>query len=296
MTKQRGTINLVRLFQSEAMELLSAVERGQILHATKNIRESGSQLETSFRSFLRSKLPDVYRVLTGYLFDVDSLCTPQIDTIIIGGDECHELMTSADGASYVPFVGALALFEVKNTTYDVDVSLNQMSAILNTIEKMRAPVLQQAVTSAQLPDPISVVFFGNSSGSKLREIQAWYSAHKRADAPTYTVLLDRGVIIAFQNFAETFFEYDEPQPLGLEDHKNRGEACLCAPRVRDEFVRGRALLWLYLAIADHLSKTSAKQGHILAFTHQALSTYALDKIAPLANVADWDAYDKLLQS
>jgi hypothetical protein len=56
MPKQRGSIDLVKLFQADAIELMSAVARGQVLHGTKNIRESGSPLEVSFRRFLRARL------------------------------------------------------------------------------------------------------------------------------------------------------------------------------------------------------------------------------------------------
>jgi hypothetical protein len=185
---------------------------------------------------------------------------------------------------------------VKNTTYNIESSLNQMSVILEKINSMRTPVLLQSAATANLPEPLAVVFFGDSSDCKLSDIQGWYAKHKSSEAPAYTVLLDRGVIIAFENFGEKMFEYDEPTPLGLKDHRNRGDAYLCTPQIRDDSFQGRALLWLYLAIADHLSTASAQRGHIRAFTETAASTYALGKLVPLSSVPDWDAYDKAVKA
>lgn len=296
MAKQPGSLDLARLFQAEAVELLSAVRRGQILHATKNIRDSGSPLETGFRLFLQAKLPHVYRVLTGYLFGVNSECTPQIDVLITSSDESHEVMTSTEGASYLPFVGALALFEVKNTTYSVASSLDQMSAILNMIDSMRAPVLLQPGVQASLPEPLSIVFFGDSSDGKLADVQRWYAESARKNAPAYTVFLDRGVIITFDNFGNKAFEFEEPQPIRLKDHLNRGDVYVCAPRIRDDCVQGRTLLWMYLALADHLSAVNFQRGRIRAFTETAASTYALEKVGMLSTFPDWLTVENALKA
>jgi hypothetical protein len=289
VTKKPGEIDLVRLFEADAIELLSAVERGKILHSTKNIRESGAPLEVAFREFLRSKMPSVYRVLTGYLFDVDSKCTPQIDAMIISGEECHELMTSAEGASYVPFVGAHSVFEVKNTTYDVEASLDQISAVLKSMASMRSQIRRQSRTSAEVTQPLSVAFFAESSSSKLSDFQAWYAAHPPSDAPTYTFLLDKAVIIASCSNLVEMIADGGLAPVGFTDHTSMGNPYLCTPRIRTDCRRGRALLWLYLSIAHHLSRSTGDRGHIRVFTENAERTYALDRLAPLADVGDWNA-------
>lgn len=44
-----GYLNLVGLFQAEAASLLHAVQRGGLIHKTRNIKDSGALLETRFR-------------------------------------------------------------------------------------------------------------------------------------------------------------------------------------------------------------------------------------------------------
>lgn len=291
-SKKRGEIDLVRLFEAEAIELLSAAERGKVLHGTKNIRESGGPLEASFRALLQKKLPSVYRILSGYLFDASSECTPQIDAFVAHGDECHELMTSSEGTSYVPFAGALSVIEVKNTTYDVASSLSQLSTTLDSIALMRKNAARDS--GVRLPKLLSVAFFADSSNCSLSNFQRWYMAHGPHNSPTYTILLDKALIIAFAPKMMDSFEYDDGLDfVRFREHENPGKVYLCRPRERSN-ARGRSLLWLYLAIADHLSKSNASQlnGYISAFTAAAERTYALDRCAPLDNIRDWRAYDE----
>src|SRR5258708_6367152 len=118
-TKKPGHIDLVRLFEAEARDLAASVERGRLLHGTKNIKDSGAPLEARLRNLLASKMPAQFRVVQGYLFDVDSNCTPQIDAMIVDARDCHELMVSGEGAVYLPFTSALVAFEIKNATGNI---------------------------------------------------------------------------------------------------------------------------------------------------------------------------------
>ncbi|MGO8973733.1 MAG: DUF6602 domain-containing protein [Steroidobacteraceae bacterium] len=282
--KKPGKIDLVRLFESAAIELLAAVRRGQILHGTKNIRESGSPLESSFRQLLGTKLPNVYRVLAGYLVGINSECTPQIDAVVVSSVECHELMTSAEGASYTLFVGALAVCEVKNTTYNVAASLKQMSNILTSIASiasMRRAVRQYSNSGNELDEPLSIVLFGDSAECDLAAFAAWYASDEKRKLPTYTLLLDRGVIIASKSPLFTF-DGDE---LGFAESKGPGELGLCVPVIQDEMVRGRALLWIYLAIADHLSGIGGRHGNFQVFTRSAERAYPVKWTGTLSSAS-----------
>jgi hypothetical protein len=283
--KKPGKIDLVRLFESAAIELLAAVRRGQILHGTKNIRESGSPLESSFRQFLGTKLPNVYRVLTGYLVGINSACTPQIDAVVVSSVECHELMTSAEGASYTPFAGALAVCEVKNTTYNVAASLKQMSNILTSIASMRRTVRQYSNSGGELDEPLSIVLFADSAECDLTAFAALYASDKKKKLPTYTLLLDRGAIIASKS---PLIAYDD-EALGFSESKGPGELGLCVPVIQDEMVRGRALLWIYLTIADHLSGIGGRHGNFQVFTRSAERAYPVKWTGSLSSALsnDW---------
>jgi hypothetical protein len=282
-SKEHGKIDLVSLFESEAIELLSAVRRGQVLHGTKNIRESGSTLESSFRRFLASKLPSVYRVLTGYLVGINSECTPQIDAVVVNSGECHELMTSAEGASYTPFVGALAVCEVKNTTYNIEASLDQMSDLLMSIAPMRRSVRQYSNTGTDLDEPLSLVLFAESADCDLKGFARWYASENKKH-PSYTILLDRGVIIAGRS---ALVAYDGEE-IGFSEFQTSGPPGLCIPSAQDEMVRGRVLLWMYLAMANHLSRAGGRHGHFQVFTRSAERMYPVRWAVALSSAASHD--------
>ena len=286
MEKELGRINLVRLFEADAIELLSATERGKILHSTNNIRESGAPLEMSFRERLQSRLPSAYRVLTGYLFDMDSSCTPQVDAMVIDADQCHEFMTSPEGGSYIPFVGALAIVEIKNSLYDVEKCLDQISHTLNSIEAMRTELVRRDSKKVDVPKPLSIAIFGESSCCKFSDFRDAYLSKTAQQLPTYTVLLDRGVVVAARSRMDELFESDEAGTLGFGDHSNPGSPYVWVPDGK-EHVRGRALLWLYLSILNHLSMSTSRPAHLRAFVQAAEQTYRLRHAFDLKAGSDW---------
>lgn len=134
--KKSGVIDLPSLFLAIARELAVAAERGRILHRTHNIRDSGAPLEALFRHAIGSRLPSPYRVLHGYLFDADSVCTPQIDALVIDGSDSHEIMTSSEGASYVPYTSAHAIIELKTSAKNIAGHLDQLMTTITALHAM----------------------------------------------------------------------------------------------------------------------------------------------------------------
>jgi len=293
--KNHGNIDLVSIFQAEAEKLLNAVVRGKLLHKTGNIRESGAILEHEFREFLQTKVPSQFRVMQGYLFDVNSKCTPQIDAMIVNSMECHELMTSVDGSGYLPFTSVLAVIEIKNTTYGIKKSLTQLAKITIEIENMKTEMKRaMSPKKPQLFEQISIMFFANSSNSKPSEFIEYYS-NQTNRVPTYTVLLDRGIIIANQSLFYDLFDVKESENLGFHDHQSAGEPCLYIPdnpeNHNNDFKAGGVLLWLYFTLMAHLNKSEQNQRQILAFTEHANLTYPMKKISALKDFNTSDSFD-----
>jgi hypothetical protein len=218
-----GHIDIVNLFQAEALDLVGAVVRGRLLHKTRNIRDSGAPLEAKLRDFFRSKLPQQFDVMQGYFFDIQSNCTPQVDAMIIKAVDRHELMVSQEGAGYVPFTSALALIEVKNSAQNIRSNLDQLFVIVSSIRGMQKDLRDRRPNGGPiLNDPISIMFFGNSENAKLEDFKDWFEKNPMS-APTYTVLLDKGVIITKRNLFSEIFEYDSEQLIDFYEHKNGHE-------------------------------------------------------------------------
>lgn len=53
----KGSIDLIGIFQNAAISMLHSIEEGNILHRTKNIRDSGALFEQEIRVFLISFCP-----------------------------------------------------------------------------------------------------------------------------------------------------------------------------------------------------------------------------------------------
>jgi hypothetical protein len=280
--KKLGVLNLVRFFEAEAAGLISAAERGAIIHGTSNIRDSGSPVEHEFRDFLTAKLPTQFRVLTGYLFDTKSECTPQIDAVIVGAADCHEIMRSTEGSSYVPFTSALAVFEVKNSTYDVESSLNQLKEIKLSVRTMQNSIDWKGSSP---PEILTVLIFVKTDGCKVEEFQKWYN--KNEDHPSYVVLLDRGIIVTYQTFVAQLLDSEENTRIYHEDHLDPGILYICRPKNKGDYQIGRTLLWLYYTIIGNLNKLDGNRLGVRAFTDDAVNRFPLIPEMALRDADNW---------
>ncbi len=286
--KKAGTLDLVGLFEAEALTLLSAVDRGRILHGTNNIRDSGSPLEAAFRVFLKAKLPSQFKAMQGYLFDVGAACTPQIDAMVVDTAECHELLTSSEGSAYVPFTSGLAVFEIKNSTYATLKSMTQLATTLTAINDMWSALRGQAAESRI--DVLSVMLFARSDTCKPADFQKWFEANKDTpirNQPKYIVLLDQGLIISRRSAIHAWVEFDKDMPLEFDEHANPGELYVFSPENTVDLRSGRTLLWLYFTLISFLNRSEAKPRRISAFTEAAVRTYAMLPRMPLAELASW---------
>lgn len=291
--KKQGAIDLVRLFQAEALDLIGAVARGRVLHGTHNIRDSGAPLESQLREFLQSRLPSQFKVTQGYLFDSQSKCSPQIDAMIVNSADCHELMVSPEGSGYLPFTSALAVIEIKNSARNVADNLDQLMSVVTSIKTMQSDLHKRRPGAGErLEEPISVMFFGDSGDSKLEDFKVWFKKAGR-NVPTYTVLLDRAVILANRGGMYAYFDGDDEPAIDFYEHRNGHTPFLCIPEICDESKMGRALLWLYFAIVAHTNLCDGNMGKILAFTNDAMLSYRLRAVSPLSEIDNWKAVETL---
>ncbi|WP_422010903.1 DUF6602 domain-containing protein [Roseateles sp.] len=287
--KPPGHIDLPRLFEAEALSLLEAVARGKLLHATKNIRDSGGPLEERLRELLGSRMPSGIEVQTGYLYDVDSNCTPQIDAMLLSSQDNHTMMTVDNGCIYGPFTSCLAAIEVKSAVGNLSAQLDQVHAIEKSVREMKKQLVSRRASSgARLPELVTVLFFATSETLKLAELRKWYDANL-SKAPTYVVLLDRACIVTREAQMKQFMEMSDAPAVGFDEHRNPGLACLCGPENGDSLGRGRVLMWLYFTLLNAATMFGGNLRPASEFVSDAARRFALHRVVLLKDAQAWPA-------
>jgi len=284
--KKRGHIDLVALFQAEANDLLNSVKRGRLMHATKNIRDSGAPFEKTFRDIWATRLPSITSILHGYLFDLQSNCTPQIDAILIDAGEDYRFMSSPDGANYLPYTCAIAVFELKTSAVKAHKHLDQLAAISSSIAGMRNASCQPHSSGPIYHPPLSVMIFAESRGAKWSDLKGWYERNQ-GKTPSLVLFLDRGMIIANRSHLEASYA-ERNSKLTFYEATGHGVPFVFAPQEDSQkTIQGRAFLWLYFALLARINFHRGNNSHILGFTNDAASAYEIFSRGAVSTADDW---------
>jgi hypothetical protein len=283
-----GSIDLPALFEAIWEELRVSVTQGRLLHRTKNIREAGLPFEQEFRRYLSSRLAAPFRVFNGYLFDPSSVCTPQIDAIVVDERGAHEMMRSPEGATYVPYPCGRAFFEIKNAVKGLSGHLAQVDAIGSALTTMRSRAERYGVSGqSRTKRPLSVLVVGDSASARLPTFKKLYT--DGLHDPQLTVLLDRGLVIARRgNDLSDFivFENEGPGVLRFSLTGENGPWAIWKPR-SEEFRRGQVLLWLYFAMIARLNSAESSKGFVSEFTDQIERDFPLEFQTELKTATKW---------
>jgi hypothetical protein len=232
-------------------------------------------------------MPRGVEVGHGYLYDVDSNCTPQIDAMLLSAPDNHSMMMTEDGAVYAPFASALAVIEIKSSVGDVTKQLKQTAEIVSRIHRMASELRGRRTGSGSvLPRPVSVLFYASSVDAKLDEFRKWY-VDASFVAPTYVVFLDRACILAQRNHLHELLDYEVPPPIDFNDHRNAASWHLCSPEPRDAYRCGRALLWLYFALLNAANQFGGNTRPASDFIRDASERFALRAVESLGSASDW---------
>jgi hypothetical protein len=111
--------------------------------------------------------------------------------------------------------------------------------------------------------------------------------------PGFTLLLDRGLIIARRGGLDGMFIFDgrdgmvKPFSLDFYAYRWGGEWAIWEPEV-SEGKSGRSLLWLYFAIVAQLNLSArGNQGTILDFTNQVARDFPMVLKSGLRTAEKW---------
>jgi len=242
-----GEINIVGLFEAEAAALLQAAERGLILHKTHNIRDSGALLESTFRQIIGMRLPPQAQMAHGYLYDLESTCTPQVDAMVLSATDNYPMMSAEADAIYAPFTSCRAYVEIKSSTGRVvKTQLDQAAKISKRIANMAATLGSLHERTAMPKQVGSVLLFANSCGAKAKPFSEWFK--RESNGLTLVVFLDKAVVISRRSVANESLTWDDAhtETLLLSEPFNGKEAWLYKPQAKTASeARGLVLLWLY---------------------------------------------------
>lgn len=208
--------------------------------------------------------------------------TPQIDALIIDEEVSHELMTSSEGASYVPYPCGHVICEVKNSTKAAKGHLDQIAAIDSSIMEMakRSATRRTSAGGPVFHHPLSILLIAYSTNARVADFKKWFNNSRRS--PNYTILLDRGLLIASRPQILTV-----PQ-LDFCDYRRHGEWAICEPTISNSYRRGVALMWLYFSIVAYINWTvKGNISPILEFTNDTQMQYPMMPKAILSTATAW---------
>lgn len=252
---EKGSINLQGIFESITKEFMAAVEKGRILHASHNIRDSGAPLEASVREAFSKLLPSSFSIRHGFLFDTNSDCTPQIDIIISSSQRSHVMLRTPDGATYSPFSDAYAIGEIKASSSKAVDSLEQFSKQVQSLERMRRTLFNGRGFSHRSHDLISFLIFGDDSNLDLKKVADQWKRDP-SGFPEYILLLKSGEIIIKPDGYMILFEELDRTVSPMQKPAGNELATWAAGKTIGE-KRGNALLWFFYAILYGLRRCEA---------------------------------------
>ena len=156
------------------------------------------------------------------------------------------------------------------------------------------PAVRRADAPEVRPPPCSLIV-GRTTKASIRQFRSVYGAHRRL--PKYTLLLDRGLILARRPppdgrlWVHTQGEvYEVGTDLDLYDRcGDTGPWAIYRPP-SSQRQRGHALMWLYYACVARLNREDPKgPGSILNFTNQIVREFPMSYIGDLADAKAWPA-------
>ncbi len=227
------------------------------------------------------RLPSSYRAISGYFYNEESECSPQVDIMICQQHEMHGLGPGNYGGAFTPFSSVRVIGEVKKSSYSVSAAFGQLSERLESWRQMQARS-QEIMPGSRtyIEQPLSFMFFADTKSITLKKIKAIYG--KPGIKPDYVVLLDKGLLIASYN---SLFKIDDGA-LAFHERRLAGEWAIHRPSEQDRS-QGRLLLWLYFAISAALHLSEGNTASHVTFTNVAELRYRLKAAATLANATEW---------
>jgi hypothetical protein len=135
-------IEILRVFQSDADELVAAREKAGVIHHTRDIGAAGDEVEKAVRRFFERRLPLNYYAGHGHIVDSGLRTSRQFDIVIADNHSAPILFKTESGAEYFAFESVYALGEVKSAYYS---SQKYVDAFVDAIKDVRTKLERKPV-------------------------------------------------------------------------------------------------------------------------------------------------------
>ena len=269
MTEINATFDVCTVFANAAREILAARDMAGHIHASKDIRAAGNEVEVAVREYLARTLPTKFHVTHGHLIDRVGNVSPQQDIIISDNTLLPALMRTRDGTEYVPFDSTYAFGEVKSTYRHADEPIQKFSSNIQKIKSgLIRPELLNTAYGGEIKDDTLLFDMVHASPNRIQnplltfmifidqgdfdcgKLKEFFAATPDSYLPSIIVLLNAGVVIAAE-LTDNGFSFNKYPEL----HPERGVVRYFSKihgSVKST-VEGNHLAFLYYTLIQHLA-------------------------------------------
>lgn len=207
------TLDIPKIFKSEADDLIKAREKAIDIHGTTDIKAAGNEVEIEVRNFLNRMLPKSLYITQGHLIDKNGIVSPQLDIIIAEKTSLPSLLTTKDGTEYIPIDSVYAIGEIKSTYYKDKKYQEHFSEVIKEIKTEMAyqeisntayngiitddTLIQHMSlesTNKTLNKIYSFIFYVNGGKFNPDETVEYYKTTPLMYLPNLTIILNKGII------------------------------------------------------------------------------------------------------
>lgn len=212
-------LDLASIIESEVRNLREAVVKARRMHATKDIKAAGNEIEDTIREYISSRIPSNYNVGHGHIVDENLKVSPQIDIIITEGGKTPFLLRSSDGTLYCPYESVYCIGEVKTSYRRSEKQIHSFSDSLRKIKqglirksgKSLVEIYESAMDSdsregpAQMQDAepprhlptnplLSFMLFLDEGDFRIDDLRELYSSTEPRYLPDVVCFLEKGYV------------------------------------------------------------------------------------------------------
>lgn len=271
MTDKNAMFDVSAVFAKDASEILAARNIAGHIHASRDIRAAGNEVEIAIRDYLARTLPAKFHVSHGHLIDCVGMVSPQQDIIISDNTLLPSLMRARDGTEYVPFDSTFAFGEIKSTYRDAEEQIQKFCSSLERIKSgmVRPDLLNTAhggeikgdtllfdmvhASPNRIQNPLfTFMVFVDKGDFNCEKMKGFFAATPDAYLPNIIVFLNAGVVIAAELSEKGFSANRYP-----ELHPERGTTRYFSPihGSAGSTLEGNHLAYLYYVIILHLAES-----------------------------------------
>jgi hypothetical protein len=210
MNKEIPRLELQKVLQHDAEEIISARNNALLIHSTRDISAAGDQVEQVVRNVIRRKLATKYYVGHGHILDSELTTSPQLDVIIADNSGAPILFKTENGTEYFPYESIYALGEIKSAYYK---NKNYIHTFTDTLTQLKSTLKRNNTSSSYVSPELtfgpgfsfnsdrpyrnplfSFMLFVHSNDFHIDHIRELYASRPHSELPNIICFLDKGII------------------------------------------------------------------------------------------------------